>query len=74
MVMVDPATGRRAATGKHRKACGRTRWEQEGTGGVEEDQGQDEVVAAEALHDHQAGGLDGGWQVGPARCLPVGDI
>jgi len=50
MMMVAPPTGCRGAPGGHREACGRTRREEEGAGGVEEDQGQDEVVAAEAVH------------------------
>ena len=61
MMGVGPATGCRAAPGGHCEACGRTRREEEGGGGVEEDQGQDEgVAAAQAVHDaDDEGGLLG---------------
>jgi len=61
LMVVVPATGRRAATAWHREASVRTRREEEGGGGVEDEEGQDEVVAAEALHGYDDAEGVRGW-------------
>jgi hypothetical protein len=50
-MMVAPAAARPGTPCGPREACVRTRREEEGSRYVDEDQGQDEPVAAEAMHD-----------------------